>query len=75
MYKINVGLINYAMGTYKFYMRNLKEGGNKMVQVGQKAPDFTAKAYYQGKFTEVKLSDYAGKWIMLCFYPGDFTYV
>jgi hypothetical protein len=43
--------------------------------VGQKAPDFTAPAYYQGKFTTVKLSDYAGKWILLCFYPGDFTFV
>lgn len=46
-----------------------------MVQVGQKAPDFHAKAYFQGEFKELKLSDYAGKWIMLCFYPGDFTYV
>jgi len=45
------------------------------VTVGQKAPDFTAPAYYKGKFTSVKLSDYAGKWVMLCFYPGDFTFV
>jgi hypothetical protein len=43
--------------------------------VGQKAPDFTAPAYYRGKFTTVKLSDYAGRWILLCFYPGDFTFV
>ena len=45
------------------------------VRVGQKAPDFTAPAYYKGGFTSVKLSDYAGKWVMLCFYPGDFTFV
>ena len=44
-------------------------------QVGQKAPDFAAPAYYQGKFTAIKLSDYAGKWLLLCFYPGDFTFV
>jgi peroxiredoxin (alkyl hydroperoxide reductase subunit C) len=44
-------------------------------QVGQKAPDFEAPAYYQGKFTTVKLSDYLGKWLMVCFYPGDFTFV
>jgi hypothetical protein len=43
--------------------------------VGQKAPDFAAPAYYKGKFTTVKLSDYAGKWVLLCFYPGDFTFV
>jgi hypothetical protein len=45
------------------------------VTVGQKAPDFTAPGYYKGGFTSVKLSDYAGKWVMLCFYPGDFTFV
>jgi peroxiredoxin (alkyl hydroperoxide reductase subunit C) len=45
------------------------------VRVGQKAPDFTAPAYYKGKFTSVSLSEFAGKWVMLCFYPGDFTFV
>jgi peroxiredoxin (alkyl hydroperoxide reductase subunit C) len=44
-------------------------------RVGQKAPDFQAPAYYQGKFTSIKLSDYLGKWVLLCFYPGDFTFV
>jgi peroxiredoxin (alkyl hydroperoxide reductase subunit C) len=44
-------------------------------RVGQKAPDFQAPAYYRGKFTSVKLSDYLGKWVLLCFYPGDFTFV
>ena len=44
-------------------------------RVGQKAPDFTAPAYYKGGFTTVKLSDYIGKWVLLCFYPGDFTFV
>ena len=46
-----------------------------MVMVGQKAPDFTAPGYQQGKFINVKLSDYLGKWVSLCFYPGDFTFV
>ncbi len=45
------------------------------IHVGQKAPEFVAPAYYQGKFTTVKLSDYSGKWLLLCFYPGDFTFV
>ena len=44
-------------------------------QVGQKAPEFAAPAYYRGGFTEVKLSSFAGKWVLLCFYPGDFTFV
>ena len=46
-----------------------------MVKVGQKAPDFTAPAYHKGQFTSVKLSEYLGKWVVLCFYPGDFTFV
>jgi peroxiredoxin (alkyl hydroperoxide reductase subunit C) len=44
-------------------------------RVGQKAPDFNAPAYHQGGFTNVQLSSHFGKWILLCFYPGDFTFV
>jgi hypothetical protein len=44
-------------------------------RVGQKAPDFQTTAYHQGSFTTVKLSDLLGKWVLLCFYPGDFTFV
>ena len=44
-------------------------------KVGAKAPDFQAPAYFRGDFTTVKLSDFLGKWILLCFYPGDFTFV
>ena len=55
---------------------SVKDEVSKMsVRVGQKAPDFTAPAYHKGGFTSVKLSDFAGKWVMLCFYPGDFTFV
>ena len=53
----------------------LKKEMTMAAQVGQKAPDFQAPAYYQGKFTNVKLSDYLGKWVLVCFYPGDFTFV
>ena len=45
------------------------------VRVGGKAPDFEAPAYLDGAFKNVKLSDYLGHWIVLCFYPGDFTFV
>jgi hypothetical protein len=55
--------------------KEIVEEEAKMIKVGQKAPDFTAPAYHEGKFVNIKLSDYLGKWIVLCFYPGDFTFV
>jgi peroxiredoxin (alkyl hydroperoxide reductase subunit C) len=52
-----------------------REEEKPMVMVGRKAPDFVAPAYFEGKFVNVKLSEYLGKWVLLCFYPGDFTFV
>jgi peroxiredoxin (alkyl hydroperoxide reductase subunit C) len=47
-----------------------------IARVGKEAPDFEASAYLNGKgFKNIKLSDYRGKWVILCFYPGDFTFV
>lgn len=43
--------------------------------VGRQTPNFKAKAYHQGKIIDVNLEDYRGKWVVLCFYPGDFTFV
>ncbi len=44
-------------------------------RVGQPAPDFEANAFVNGGFKNLKLSDYKGKWVVMCFYPGDFTFV
>ncbi len=52
-----------------------KEEDYKMIKVGKPAPKFTASAFHNGKFTNVSLEDYKGKWVLLCFYPGDFTFV
>lgn len=46
-----------------------------MFQVGQKAPDFTTTAVVNKEFKEIKLSDYKGKYVVLFFYPLDFTFV
>jgi peroxiredoxin (alkyl hydroperoxide reductase subunit C) len=46
-----------------------------MLKVGKPVPDFSAPAYHRGKFVNVKLSEFLGKWVLLCFYPGDFTFV
>lgn len=45
------------------------------VKVGSPAPDFEAPAYLKGNFTDIKLSNFLGRWVLLCFYPGDFTFV
>ena len=47
-----------------------------LARVGGEAPDFEAPGYVAGTgFKNIKLSDYRGKWVVLCFYPGDFTFV
>ncbi len=47
-----------------------------VARTGNEAPDFEATAYVAGKgFENIKLSDYRGQWVVLCFYPGDFTFV
>jgi hypothetical protein len=48
---------------------------SQVILIGRKAPDFSAPGYHKGKFVNVKLSEYLGKWVLLCFYPGDFTFV
>ena len=46
------------------------------LQVGQPVPDFSAQALMtDGSFKDVKLTDYKGKWMVLFFYPLDFTFV
>ena len=51
------------------------KGIKMQARVGKPAPDFEASGYFEGGFKNFKLSDYKGKWVVLCFYPGDFTFV
>lgn len=47
-----------------------------MPTIGQPAPQFTAPAVVDnGDFKDISLSDYKGKWVVLYFYPLDFTFV
>jgi hypothetical protein len=52
-----------------------REKPEMVARVGGVAPDFEAVAYADGAFKKIKLSDYKGQWVALCFYPGDFTFV
>lgn len=45
------------------------------VQIGTEAPPFTAQAYHRGSVKEIRLSDYRAQWVVLFFYPADFTCV
>jgi len=54
---------------------NQKEGIIMMAKVGKPAPDFETSAYVDGGFKNITLSEFKGKWVVLCFYPGDFTFV
>lgn len=44
-------------------------------KIGQPAPDFKTTALVGKNFKEVSLSDYKGKYVVLFFYPADFTFV
>ena len=68
------GLVGEEPNEQQSTQQTIKEKSS-MIKVGKKAPDFTAPAFYKGEFTQIKLSDYLGKWVLLCFYPGDFTFV
>jgi peroxiredoxin (alkyl hydroperoxide reductase subunit C) len=46
-----------------------------MSLVGRPAPDFELEGYSNGQFSKYKLSDYGKKWVLLLFYPLDFTFV
>jgi len=45
------------------------------LRVGQAAPEFTATAVVDQEFKTIQLSDYRGKYVILFFYPLDFTFV
>lgn len=53
----------------------VKKEQKMLARVGKPAPDFEATAYQDGGFKMVSLSEYKGQWVVLCFYPGDFTFV
>ncbi len=46
-----------------------------MIKIGDRIPDLETDAYMDGEFRKVKLSDFQGKWLVMAFYPADFTFV
>ena len=46
-----------------------------MVKINSPAPDFIEDAYIDDQIKKISLKDYSGKWVILFFYPADFTFV
>jgi peroxiredoxin (alkyl hydroperoxide reductase subunit C) len=46
-----------------------------MVKIGEKIKDFNLDVFYNEDFKKISFSDYAGKWLVLLFYPADFTFI
>ncbi len=46
-----------------------------MVNINEQAPGFMEDAYVDGEIKKISLDDHQGKWVVLFFYPGDFTFV
>src|SRR3989338_9098207 len=51
------------------------ETERKTLSVGSIIPELTAKAYQNNKEIQVNLKSYKGKWLVLLFYPADFTFI
>ncbi|HEX9787173.1 MAG TPA: peroxiredoxin, partial [Candidatus Binatia bacterium] len=45
------------------------------LRIGDKAPDFRAEGVFKGEIGEYSLLAYKGKWLVLFFYPADFTFI
>jgi len=50
------------------------ENTNK-IEINSDAPEFQTKAYHKDEIIEINLKDYKGKWVVLFFYPADFTFI
>jgi peroxiredoxin 2/4 len=46
-----------------------------MLRIGDKAPEFTLKGYLRGKVADYSLAALRGHWLILFFYPADFTFI
>ena len=51
------------------------EEEKQKLEINKSAPTFSAEVFHNNKFEKVNLEDYKGKWIVLVFYPADFTFI
>jgi peroxiredoxin 2/4 len=46
-----------------------------MIRVGDKAPNFTLRGVFRGTVSDFGIQSFSGKWLILFFYPADFTFI
>jgi NADH-dependent peroxiredoxin subunit C len=46
-----------------------------MIQIGQTIPDGIYQGFHKEQIRSLTLSEFRGKWLVLVFYPGDFTFI
>jgi len=46
-----------------------------MVKINEQAPEFFSDAFHEEQIKKLSLKDYEGRWVILFFYPADFTFV
>ena len=46
-----------------------------MLKIGKEVPDIELEAFHNEEIKKIRLSDYKGKWLVLIFYPADFTFI
>lgn len=70
---LNIISGRYLMSEHHHHHKDHKEYA--VAQVRKPAPSFKANSFFKGGFKEISLKDYAGKWVVLFFWPLDFTFV
>ncbi len=66
-------ILQKQMTGHPLFMRNAMRMFS--AKIATPAPIFSGMAYTEGTFKQISLSDYAGKYVVLFFYPLDFTFV
>ncbi len=54
---------------------DLLHGVFSVAEIGSEIPDFEVEVFHENDVKKIKSSDYKGKWMILFFYPADFTFV
>ncbi|RNC73308.1 MAG: peroxiredoxin [Desulfuromonadales bacterium] len=67
--------MNKAHEVMAQHHKTMTQSEPAVARVGEPAPGFTLEAVVDKEFKKLSLADYRGKWVVLFFYPGDFTFV